>query len=144
MFIVSSGCSTTKFVRQPITSETIQAVIEDESKTLPIEPGDEIGISTTERISISSGNVFYVEMVVKDVNTTRIRGEVDSEPGKEGITSDIIEVKLEGINRISFIEEQEKTIIDGGKVAEVAINIALYPIALAITLLLFSAIVIGL
>ena len=155
MLIGISSCATTatKPILQTIDSETIQAVIEDDSRTLPIEPGDEIRISTTKRISISTRNVFYVDMVVKDVNTSRIRGEVDlaccdSEQGKEGITSNIVEVKLEDINRITFIEEQVQAVAKkppgekAGKIAAEAILTAItYPIGLAIFLALFIAII---
>jgi hypothetical protein len=129
------GCATTapttKSTLLTIDSETIQTVIEDESRKLPIEPGDLIGIGTTKRISMSSRNVFYVEMVVKEVNTTTIRGEVDSEPEKEGITGDIVEVKLEDINRISYIGEKEQTVGDKG--GGFPARLVLLPVDIALT-----------
>jgi hypothetical protein len=114
MIIASSGCATTtkttQGVSQTIGSDSIQAFIENPSATsLPFIPGDTISFSTKETIIVSSRKVNWVRMVVKDVNTSKIRGEVVAviedeaerdEEEKEGIEGDIVEVKLEDIESI--------------------------------------------
>jgi hypothetical protein len=114
MIIASSGCATTtkttQGVSQTIGSDSIQEFIENPSGTsLPFIPGDTISFSTKETIIVSSRKVNWVRMVVKDVNTSKIRGEVVAviedeaerdEEEKEGIEGDIVEVKLEDIESI--------------------------------------------
>jgi hypothetical protein len=114
MIIASSGCATTtkttQGVSQTIGSDSIRAFTENPSGTsLPFIPGDTISFSTKETIIVSSRKVNWVRMVVKDVNTSRIRGEVvavieddveGDEEEKEGIEGHIVEVKLEDIESI--------------------------------------------
>jgi hypothetical protein len=145
MIIASSGCATTtkttQGVSQTIGSDSIQAFTENPSGTSPpFIPGDTISFSTKETIIVSSRKVNWVRMVVKDVNTSRIRGEVVAviedeaerdEEEKEGMEGDIVEVKLEDINRISYIGEKEQTVGDKG--GGFPARLVLLPVDIALT-----------
>jgi hypothetical protein len=110
MVVTSSGCVTTETRGRSIESDTIQAIVDDPSGSMmPLKTGETIDIYTKRKINLSSWNVDIVKMVVKDANTTRIIGEIeyvccDDEYGKEEITGNIVEVKLEDIEHIEIWE----------------------------------------
>jgi hypothetical protein len=114
IIVASSGCTTKttteNIVSRSIDSDSIQEFIDNPSGApLTFEKGDTISFHTKETIIVSSRKVNWVKMVVKDVNTVRIRGEVvdviedegeRNEKEKEGVKGNIIEVKLQDMESI--------------------------------------------
>jgi len=111
MVVASSGCSTKHLVFWSIDSDSIQAYQENPSgKPLTFEEGGTISFYTKKTIVVSSRKVKWVKMIVMDVNTLRIRGEVveifeaeeeRDEEEKEDIEGNIVEVKLEDMESIT-------------------------------------------
>jgi hypothetical protein len=114
MIVAASGCVTTFFSYTTIESDSIQSYLEDPSmETMPIKAGDTIVITTKEKISISSRKIDWVQMIVGDVDTTRIRGEViiaygDLRPGEEDLAGKTVEVKFEDIKKIKVTAVRNK------------------------------------
>jgi len=115
--IVGSGCATSphatwEYRAQTIESDSIQAVVEDPSESkLPLNMGDEIVITTKEKIKISTRNVNWMRMVVDDVNTSRVKGRVeyvsgDVGEGYEDVAGTIVEVQLDNIETIEVWEKK--------------------------------------
>jgi hypothetical protein len=76
VIIASSGCATT-MENKAIESDELQAIVEESSDlTSLISAGDKIKIFTKEKITISSREVTWVQLVVLDTTTSRIRGRV--------------------------------------------------------------------
>ena len=147
MLIGISSCATnTESASQPVVNPSGLSEI-------PFKAGETVMIYTKSKISISSWDVGMVRMVITDVNATRIMGEVDFvccdyEYGKEDVVGEIVEIDIDNIARIKLGEEQvqaggKKT--SGEKAGELAFNttvgVILYPIGLAIFLVLFAAII---
>ena len=113
MIVAASGCVTTVSYTT-IESDSIQSYLEDPSmETMPIKAGDTIVITTKEKISISSRKIDWVQMIVGDVDTTRIRGEViiaygDLRPGEEDLAGKTVEVKFEDIKKIEVMAKKIK------------------------------------
>jgi hypothetical protein len=110
MVITSSGCVTTKHYSETIESDSIQEFIDNPSEiSLPFKTGDTIGFETKETIILHSVKVDWVKMVVMDINTVRIRGELVALANHktltivdltEGVEENVVEVKLEDIESI--------------------------------------------
>lgn len=121
MIIAISGCATWETrspnisvpVSQKIGTESIQAIMEDPTDlSMPFKEGDTITIHTKNKINIhtknknyvSSGNVDRLEILVKEANTTIVRGSIveaccDYYVNEE-VFGDVVEVKLEDIESI--------------------------------------------
>ena len=112
--IATIGCATTEKVSQTIESEAIQEIVKSSSELkIPLKKGATIAVYTHKKINLSSWNVDYVKMVVKDVNDKKIKGKVesaccDSEQYKEEIEGYVAEIKLEDIDRIDVLKKTTK------------------------------------
>jgi hypothetical protein len=112
--VAASGCVTTDISYTTIESDSIQSYLEDpSSETMPTRAGDTITITTKEKISISSRKIDWVQMIVGDVNATRIRGEAiiaygDLRPGEEDLAGKTVEVKFEDIKKIKVAAVKTK------------------------------------
>ena len=121
MVITSSGCGTfmdPTTTRTTVASdshtiepEALQAYREDPSvEKLRVKVGDTIGVyPKEEKFDISSRDLTYVQMMVTDIDTTRIKGEIlwaagDYSDGFFRIVGKIVEVKLDDINVIDVYE----------------------------------------
>jgi len=114
MLIGISSCATNK--------ESVSQPVENPSglSEIPFKAGETVIIYTKSKISISSWDVDMVEMVITDVNATRIMGEVDFvccdyEYGKEDVVGEVVEVDIDNIAKISLYEEQEQKTADSKK-----------------------------
>jgi hypothetical protein len=118
IIIASSGCVTTTHYSGDIESDSIQAFVDNPSETsLSFEKGDTISFETKETIILYSRKVDWVKMVVMDINTVRIRGEVvtlmeDKEyisvDLTEGVEGNVVEVKLENVEYIMVWKSETK------------------------------------
>jgi hypothetical protein len=114
MIVAASGCVTTDISYTTIESDSIQSYLEDPSReTMPTRAGDTIAITTKEKISISSRKIDWVQMIVGDVDTTRIRGEAiiaygDLRPGEEDLAGKTVEVKFKDIKKIKVTAVRNK------------------------------------
>ena len=106
MVVASGGCATKQeeFTSRTITSDQIQAVVE--SKTWPIyllHKGEEIFIATNKKIRINDRDEYVVHMVITDLGTSKIKGNLIDQNGNDKDLADIsVEVKLEDIDTISL------------------------------------------
>jgi len=147
MLIGISSCATNK---EPVSQTVVNPSGLSE---IPFKTGETVMIYTKSKISISSWDVDMVKMVITDVNTTRIMGEVDYvccdyETGKEDVAGEIVEVDIGNIAKIYAFGEQVQAVAkktSGEKAGQIAFDIIggviLYPIGLAIFLVLFAAII---
>jgi hypothetical protein len=143
MLIGISSCATNKeSVSQPVESDAKLAIVENPSGSseIPFEAGETVKIYTKSKISISSWDVGTVEMVITDVNTTRIMGKVkyvccDYEYGKEDVVGEIVEVDIDNIAKIWLYEEQVQAVgnrTTDEKVGEFVAQLAFIPVEMAL------------
>ena len=117
MVVTSSGCTATQYYKETIESDSIQEFIDNPSETSPpFETGDTISFDTKEPIILHSRKVVWMKMVVIDMNTVRIRGELVAfyEEGgafksvdlTEGVEGAITEVKFKDIDVIDLYKSK--------------------------------------
>jgi hypothetical protein len=113
--ITNSGCVTTRTVSGTVESDSIQAYQEDPSgEKAPVKAGDKVVIYPKETFSINSKNLTYVQMIVSDIDTTRIKGEVKIDSGDfatlnvnlKSLAGEIVEVKLDDIEVIDLYKNK--------------------------------------
>ena len=111
--IASSGCA----MRETTTDqyETVRTVHAWEEVDLDsiqtIAPGQTIRITTKEQLLVKNIKVFFVGMVVTDVNAERIQGDfvpIFGEPEK-GMSGTAVEINVENIERILISTEKQET-----------------------------------
>jgi hypothetical protein len=117
MVVTSIGCTTTHYSGD-IESDSIQAFVDNPSETsLPFKTGDTISFETKETIILYSRKVDWVKMVVMDINTVRIRGELVALANHktltivdltEGVEENVVEVKLENMEYIVVWKSETK------------------------------------
>ena len=120
------------------TNDAKLAIVENPPglSEIPFKAGETVIIYTKSQISISSWDVRMVRMVITDVNTTRIMGEVDYvccdyENDKEDVVGEVVEVDIDNIAKISHFEEQvqavDKKTADSGIGAQIKRDAKRFP-----------------
>ncbi len=103
-----NGCATNtktiSTVSRTIDSDSIQVIADNPTgHTLPLYAGETVNIFTKEQVSINGAYQYIVKMLVTDVDTSRIKGNllVYDDDLDEDLVGNIVEVKFEDIELVS-------------------------------------------
>jgi hypothetical protein len=116
LVLTVNGCSTITFpsLSRTIDSDSIQAIVDNPSgSTLALKACETISIFTKEEVSINGADQRIVKMLVTDVDTSRIKGNLlwhSHDLDKEMVSNIIVEVKIENVESISIWKQKTKLV----------------------------------
>ena len=110
LILLITGCATgTGITTQEIPQDTILSILADPTRTLPLEVGDTISISTSKEIGVYTEKVTYLKLVIKVIDDYRIVGKVYNEEDVEPVW---VAVNLDIITHIRVWREESADIND--------------------------------